>query len=313
MSGWAYRVRTYVLDQTPFRERRCPLPARHRLGNLDLHILSDGLYYQDAGAVFGIVPRLLWERLGIELNDRHQMALGLNSLLLRSQGQTILIETGVGEKERPLGQTARPGGVSLLDELQAAGVSPEHVDIVINTHLHADHCGWNTRKDAPGAYVPAFPRARYLIQRGEWEAAMHPNERTRATYLAENIAPLEAAGQLELVDGEMSVTDEVTIVPTHGHTAHHASVLLASGGEKGIYIGDMIQHHVQLERAAWVSSFDVFPLEAMETKKTVVQNAIDDDQLVIVVHAPFPGLGRMTRSSDGKNKWISIAASEFVG
>ncbi len=285
------------------------MPARHRLGNLHLHILSDGLYFQDAGAVFGIVPKIMWERLGIPLNDRHQMSLGLNSLLLQSQGKTILIETGVGEKERPLAQTERPGGTSLLDELRAAGVAPDDVDVVINTHLHADHCGWNTRKDAAGGYVPTFPRARYLIQRSEWDAATHPNERTRATYLAENMAPLEASGQLELLDGELRVTDEVTIVPTPGHTQGHASVVLASGGEKAIYLGDMVQHPAQLERAPWVSSFDIYPLEAMETKKGVVARAIAERQLVVAVHCAYPGLGYMTQTADGKNKWTAVEAN----
>jgi glyoxylase-like metal-dependent hydrolase (beta-lactamase superfamily II) len=285
------------------------VPARHRLGNLHLHILSDGLYFQDAGAVFGIVPKMMWERLGIPLNERHQMSLGLNSLLVQSQGKTILIETGVGEKERPLAQTERPGGTSLLDELRAAGVAPEDVDVVINTHLHADHCGWNTRKDAAGGYVPTFPRARYLIQRSEWDAATHPNERTRATYLAENMAPLEASGQLELLEGDVRVTDEVTIVPTPGHTQGHASVVLASGAEKAIYLGDMVQHPVQLERAPWVSSFDTYPLEAMETKKGVVARAIAEQQLVVAVHCAYPGLGYMTQTADGKNKWTAVEAN----
>ncbi len=285
------------------------MPARHRLGNLHLHILSDGLYFQDAGAVFGIVPKMMWERLGVPLNDRHQMSLGLNSLLLESQGKTILIETGVGDKERPLAQTERPGGISLLDELSAAGVAAGDIDIVINTHLHADHCGWNTRKDADGAYIPTFPRARYLIQRAEWDAASHPNERTRATYLTENMAPLETTGQLELLDGETRVTDEVTIVPTHGHTQGHASVVLASAGEKAIYLGDMVQHPVQLERAPWVSSFDIYPLEAMETKKAVVAAAIAERQLVVAVHCAYPGLGHMTQTADGKNKWTPVEAN----
>jgi glyoxylase-like metal-dependent hydrolase (beta-lactamase superfamily II) len=282
------------------------VPARHRLGNLHLHILSDGLYFQDAGAVFGVVPKLMWERLGIPLNDRHQMSLGLNSLLLQSQGKTILIETGVGDKERPLAQTERPGGVSLLDELRGAGVAPGDVDVVINTHLHADHCGWNTHRGAGGAYVPTFPRARSLIQRAEWDAATHPNERTRATYLTENMAPLEATGQLELLDGETRVTDEVTVLPTYGHTQGHASVVLASGGEKAIYLGDMIQHPVQLERAPWVSAFDLCPIEAMETKKAVVAAAIAERQLVVAVHCPFPGLGRMSETADGKRKWTPV-------
>jgi glyoxylase-like metal-dependent hydrolase (beta-lactamase superfamily II) len=282
------------------------VPATHRLGNLYLRVLSDGRYFQDAGAVFGIVPRVMWERLGIEMNERYQMALGLNSLLLSSQGKTILIETGVGEKERVRGQSTPLEQGNLLDELRSAGVSPEDVDVVINTHLHADHCGWNTRRGADGEYVPTFPRARYLIQRGEWEAATHPNERTRATYLAENLLPVADSGQLEPVDGELRVTDEVTIIPTHGHTADHASIVLASGGETAIYLGDMIQHPAQLERAAWVSSFDIYPLDAMETKKAVVARAIAERQLVVAVHCEFPGLGHMTETADGKRKWTPI-------
>lgn len=284
------------------------MPARHRLGNLDLALLSDGVYYQDAGAVFGIVPRVMWERLRIPLNDRYQMPLGLNSLLVRSQGKTVLVETGVGEKERPLGQTERPAG-TLLDEMAAIGVAPEDVDIVINSHLHADHCGWNTRKDADGAYVPTFPNARYLIQRAEWDAAIAPNERTRATYLPENMLPLEADGRLELLDGETHVTDEITIIPTFGHSMGHASIVLTSGGESAVYIGDMIQHPVQLERAPWVSSFDIYPLEAMETKKAVVSRAIAEKQLVIAVHAEFPGLGHMTETADGKRAWTPVEAN----
>ncbi len=281
----------------------------HRLGNIVLLILSDGTYYQDAGAVFGVVPRMMWERIGIEINDRYQMALGLNSLLVRSQGKTVLIETGVGDKERVRAQSSPLSDGSLLDELTAAGVAPDDVDVVINTHLHADHCGWNTRKNAAGDYEPTFPRARYLIRRGEWDAATHPNERTRATYLPENLLPLEQAGQLDLIDGEMKVTDDITVIDTPGHTADHASVVLASGAERAIYIGDMIQHPVQLERTAWVSSFDVFPLQAMETKKTIVQRAIDEHELVVAVHCPFPGLGYMTQTDDGKRKWTPIEAN----
>jgi glyoxylase-like metal-dependent hydrolase (beta-lactamase superfamily II) len=280
--------------------------ARHRLGNLDLLLLSDGTYYQDAGAVFGIVPRVMWERLGIELNERYQMPLGLNSLLVRSQGKTVLVETGVGDKDRVRAQVSRTDGGSLLDALASAGVAPDDVDVVINTHLHADHCGWNTRKDDGGEYVPTFPRARYLIQRGEWDAATHPNERTRATYLAENLLPVERSGQLELVDGELAVTDEITIVPTPGHTQDHASVVLASSGERAIYLGDMVQHPAQLERAAWVSSFDIYPLEAMETKKQVVARAIADSELVVAVHCEYPGLGHMVETQDGKRKWMPV-------
>ena len=282
-------------------------PHSFRLGNLDLQILSDGAYYQDAGAVFGIVPRLMWERaVKPKLDDQHRMALGLNSLLVRSHGKLILIETGVGDKESGRRQASPAADGNLLAELAALAIKPEEIDVVINTHLHADHCGWNTRADGE-RLVPTFPRARYLIQRGEWEAATHPNERTRATYLEENLLPLEEAGVLELVDDELAVTPEVTIISTHGHTEDHASVVLSSGGETAIYIGDLVQHSVQLERTAWVSSFDLLPLVSMETKKRIVERAIRERALIISVHSPFPGLGRLTKTEDGRRHWEPVA------
>ena len=285
-----------------------PLPHSYRLGNLDLRILSDGTYYQDAGAVFGIVPRVMWERaVNPSLDAQYRMPLGLNSVLVRSHDKLVLIETGVGDKEGHRRQASPATNGNLLVELAAIGVRPGEIDIVINTHLHADHCGWNTRASADGRSVPTFPNARYLIQRGEWQAAIAPNERTRATYLAENLLPLEEAGVLDLIDGERAVTPEITIVPTHGHTEDHASVVLTSGRETAIYIGDMVQHHVQLERTAWVSSFDLLPLVSMETKKRIVERAIRERAVIVSVHSPFPGLGRMTLAEDGKRHWEPLA------
>ena len=282
-------------------------PHTYRLGNLDLHILSDGAFYQDAGAVFGVVPRIMWERVARpELDGEYRMPLGLNCLLVRSHDKLVLIETGVGDKEGHRRQASPVEHGNLLSELGALGLRPQEVDVVINTHLHADHCGWNTRRLEDGRLVPTFPRARYLIQRGEWEAATHPNERTRATYLAENLLPLEESGALELIEGEHTVTPEITIVPARGHTEDHASVVLTSSGETAIYIGDMVQHHVQLERTAWVSAFDILPLVSMETKKRIVERAIRERALIVSVHSPFPGLGRMTMAEDGKKRWEAV-------
>ncbi len=281
-------------------------PYTHRLGNLDLHILSDGLFYQDAGAVFGIVPKVMWERtVNPRLDDQYRMALGMNCLLVRPHDKLVLIETGVGDKEGHRRQASPASEGTLLSDLWVLDIKPEDIDIVINTHLHADHCGWNTRSNADGQIVPTFPNARYLIQRGEWDAAISPNERTRATYLSENLLPLEEAGVLDLIDGEHRVTPEITIVDTRGHTEDHASVVLSSGGETAIYIGDMVQHHVQLERTAWVASFDLLPLVSMETKKRIVERAIRERALIVSVHSPFPGLGRMTMA-DGKKRWEAI-------
>ncbi len=287
-------------------------PHTYRLGNLDLQILSDGTFYQDAGAVFGIVPRVMWERVTGPPDEHNRMPLGLNCVLVRSAGKLVLIETGVGDKEGHRRQASAVEEGNLLAELAALGVRPDEIDVVINTHLHADHCGWNTRQfeDADarsGRLAPTFPRARYVIQRGEWDAATNPNERTRATYLAENLLPLEEAGVLELIDGELAVTPEITIVPARGHTEDHASVVLTSAGETAIYVGDMVQHHVQLERTAWVSAFDLLPLVSMETKKRVVERAIRERALIISVHSPFPGLGRLSPGEDGKRHWEPVA------
>ncbi len=279
-------------------------PDTHRLGNLDLHILSDGVFYQDAGAVFGVVPRVMWERIADPpLDDQHRMPLGLNCVLVRSNDKLILIETGAGGKDATRRQASPLSEGNLLAELAALGVPPEEIDVVVNTHLHADHCGWNTRELEAGELSPTFPRARYLIQRGEWEAATRPNERTRATYLSENLLPLEEAGVLELIDGEITVTPEITIIPSPGHTENHASVILTSGGETAIYIGDIVQHEVQLERTAWVSAFDVLPLVSIETKKRIVERAIRERALIVSVHCSYPGLGRLTMGEDGKRHW----------
>jgi len=285
------------------------MPAKYRLGNLDLAIISDGSYYMDAGAVFGLVPRIMWESFAGRLDDKHRMALGLNCLLLRSQGRLMLIETGIGDKGHARRQATPAAAGTLLGGLEGLGVRPADIDVVINTHLHADHCGWNTRS-IDGELAPTFTNAEYFVARDEWQAAVEPNERTRATYIAENLLPVEEAGRLSLFDGETHITDEITVVPAPGHSAGHAAVVLSSGGETGIYIGDLAQTAVQLERTAWVSAFDILPLVSMETKKRIVERAIDDGSLIMNTHTPFPGLGRMTRAEDGRRRWSAVSAEE---
>ena len=281
--------------------------ARYHVGGLTIRVLSDGCSWQDAGAVHGLVPRVMWERVTTDLNAQHQIPLALNCLLLESDGKTVLIETGQGDKDFDL-LRARGGAVGhgkLLDALAAEGVAPGDVDIVINTHLHNDHCGWNTRR-IDGALRPTFPNARYVVQAGEWDVATHPNERTRATYLADNLLPLREAAQVDLIDGETAVTSQLTVVETPGHTADHASVLIRDGGEAAIYIGDIAQHRVQLERVAWISAFDVLPLVSLETKKRLVREAVAGNHLILSVHTPYPGAGRLVQR-EGRNHFIDEA------
>ena len=279
----------------------------YRVGSREVQVLSDGVIWLDAGAVFGLVPKVMWQRVTGETNELNQIPLALNCLLLESDRQTVLIETGQGNKD--FEQTRRrgwePDHGKLIDDLARNGVQPADVDIVINTHLHNDHTGWNTVKNGDGELAVTFPNARYYIQRGEWEDALHPNERTRATYLPENLLPVEAAGQIEFMDGETQVTSDITVIETPGHTAEHASVVIANGGESAIYLGDMIQHQVQLERVAWLSAFDVLPLINLETKKRLIAEAIKKQSLLVAVHNPFPGVGRLSAGERGRNVWTS--------
>ena len=281
-----------------------PSGARFRVGGVDLSIVNDGAFWIDAGATFGIVPRLLWEREAPPMDRRYRIPLGLNCVLLRSRGKTILIETGIGGKpgDRDTATPAADG--TLLTSLAALDVAPADIDVVVNTHLHADHCGWNTSAGADGgAPVPTFPNATYVISAEEWDAATHPNERTRATYLARNLDPI--AERLTLVEGEHAITDEVIFVPAPGHSAGHSAVAIRSGQDAGLYLGDLAQHRAQLERTAWVSSFDIMPLVSMDTKRRLMDEAIETGALVVFCHGDYPGAGRMTRTPEGYRRWVA--------
>jgi glyoxylase-like metal-dependent hydrolase (beta-lactamase superfamily II) len=276
-----------------------------RIGEFELLVVSDGVMRQDAGAVFGLVPRIMWEEYVPQLDEKYRMNLGLNSLVVRGRGKTVLVDTGCGAK----GQRA-PGAVStdesgrLTENLAAAGIAPEDIDVVVNTHLHFDHCGGNTIT-VDGRVRPAFPRARYFIQKGEWDAATHPNERTRGTYLAENFVPLDDAKQLELTDGETEIVPGLRIVPAPGHTEDHVVVEIESEGGYALYVGELAQQPVMLERLAWVSAFDILPMVSIETKRRFTEKALEKNATIVSVHSPYPGLGHLR--ADGKRRhWDPI-------
>jgi glyoxylase-like metal-dependent hydrolase (beta-lactamase superfamily II) len=285
--------------------------ARFSIGSVDFAVVNDGSHFYDAGAIFGVVPRVMWERQTPVMDDRYRMETGLNCLLLRSQGKTVLIETGVGGKPGDRENSGTPASEgTLMTSLDSLGVTPEEIDIVVNTHLHSDHCGWNTSVGPAGdsddidSLIPTFPNAKYYVGAREWEDAIHPNERTRATYLERNLLPV--ADHLELLDGEVAITDEIRFLPTPGHTHGHGAVIVKSGQEWGVYVGDMVQHRSQLERTAWVSGLDVLPLVSMETKKDLMDRCIEEEALIMFCHGPYPGIGRMTRTEQGFRKWVDV-------
>ncbi len=281
-------------------------PARYRVGEFDVAIVSDGYTKLDGGAVFGLVPRVMWEPIiGPEnIDAEYRIRLELNCMVVRRGSDTLLIETGMGNKHAATARArAFPGDYGhLMENLAQLGLSPEDVTAVANTHLHADHCGWNTIARGDG-FVPTFPNARYFIQAGEFEVASEPNERTRGTYFAENFEPLALSGQLELASPEAQIIPGVHFLATPGHTADHAAVVLSSGGETAIYTGDLIHHAVQLERPHWTAAFDVLPLVSLTTKKRLAERAIRERALLISTHCAYPGVGRLTES-EGRRTFL---------
>src|SRR5271167_2638386 len=206
------------------------------LGDFELSIFSDGTYLLDGGAFFGVIPKIMWSRK-VEADVRNYVTTGLNSLLVRMDmprtgKQTVLIETGMGNKlsERMVKFYGQPA--KLLENLAAGGVAPEDIDIVINTHLHFDHCGWNTVRDKTGKIVPTFPRAKYYAPEGEWQYARRPSERDAISYIPDNYDPLVASGQMTLLKGGEEIVPGISVRTFPGHTAHMQGVIVRPSGAK---------------------------------------------------------------------------------
>jgi glyoxylase-like metal-dependent hydrolase (beta-lactamase superfamily II) len=255
------------------------------LQNLEYHILSDGVCWVDGGGAFGLVPRTIWEKL-LPPDDHNRVKFALNSLLLRSEDKNILVDTGYGTKLseklwRNLG-LERPQG-DLVSDLARHGLAPDDIDIVINTHLHFDHCGGNTYLQG-NQLLPTYPNARYLVQRLEWADAVAPNERTRATYLPDNYTILKDREQLTLLNGNSKITSQVSTAVTRGHTRAHQVVILEDGGQTAIFVADLSTLHYHFQRLAWVTGYDVEPLETIETKRNWQQWCVAHDALVIFQH-----------------------------
>ncbi len=237
-------------------------------GNLEIHSVSDGVVHVDAGGPFGLVPRPLYAPENPP-DESNSIPMALTCLLVRTAGRTILIDTGMGDKLDAAGQARwrleRPEG-GLVDALGRLGVSPEDIDLVVNTHLHGDHCGGNTRR-VDGRVVATFPRATYLVQRMEWADASHPDARTRSTYAAENFEPLLREGRMQLLHGDTTVAPGVDCVVTPGHTHAHQSVVLSGGGWHGFYPADLASYAVHLAHLSWMTAYDAEPLETLRTKQ----------------------------------------------
>jgi glyoxylase-like metal-dependent hydrolase (beta-lactamase superfamily II) len=264
------------------------------LGDFELSIFSDGTYPLDGGAFFGVVPKIMWSRKAAA-DERNYVQAGLNSLLIRNGKQTVLVETGMGNKLSDRMVKFHGGPAQLLANLAAGGVAPDDIDIVINTHLHFDHCGWNTlRKD--GKIVPTFPRAKYYAPEGEWQYARRPSERDAISYIPDNYDPLVQSGQMTLLKGDEEVVPGISVKTFPGHTASMQAVIVENGRRTACYISDLIPTTAHID-LTWGMSFDLYPLQTIESKKQYYAKAIPEKWLTVFTH-------------DAKTPWAYVEKDE---
>lgn len=279
------------------------------LGEYRVEIVPDTEFWLDGGAMFGVVPRTLWDAV-CPPDDQNRVRLNMNCLFVETAHDRILIETGIGDKWSPkhaamYGITRRR---SLSDSLFAiTGVKAEEITIVVNTHLHFDHAGGNTRfDDTGGSVVATFPNARYLVSRAEYESAESPNDRDRASYLAENWRPLRASGQLELMDAEYEVAPGLTMKTIPGHSRTMQCAHLERDGQILFGFADLVPTRAHL-RASWIMGYDLFPVDTLESKKRLLPQAARENWLCLFYHDPDAPLCRLVEE-DGK-----LRAVEFEG
>jgi len=255
-------------------------------GDFEIHFLTDGTFRLDGGAMFGIVPKPLWVRER-RADERNRILLSCNCPLIRAGKHNILLDCGIGRKwnakQRDIyAVDERP---RLLEDLACVGLKPSDITILAHTHLHLDHAGWNTRLNAKGEAEPVFVNARHVVERRELEAAHHPNELQRGSYVEDDLAPIDAERGWDVFDESREVVPGVTIFRTGGHTDGHSAVRIASGGKEALYIGEVMPTTAH-RRLPWIMAYDMFPLEMVELKRKLFRECLARDTLVLLNHDP---------------------------
>jgi glyoxylase-like metal-dependent hydrolase (beta-lactamase superfamily II) len=253
------------------------------LGDFELTMVSDGHYVADGGAFFGVVPKTLWERK-VKADPLNRVKVSCNSVVVRTSERIVLIETGIGNKLEDKMKDIFQTEEKLLENLQEAGVAPDDIDVVINSHLHFDHCGWNTTYKN-GAAVATFPRAKYFAPEGEWRHGTLQLERDRVSYISDNYDPLIQSGQMQLLTGDCEILPGISLAVYPGHTRNMMAIFLHSGGKTACYISDLIPTTWHLD-VTWVMAYDLFPLETIENRKKYYARAIPERWLTIFTHDP---------------------------
>ena len=273
--------------------------ARTTFGAFELIVLTDGAYYLDGGAMFGVVPKPLWEKRA-PADAQNRILLGTNTVLVRTGAHTVVIETGIGDKLPEKMRAIYDAQALLPNSFVAAGVSLEEVDVVINSHLHFDHCGWNTRLNAKGEVVPTFPNARYFAHRGEVEHGHLQLERDAISYRSINYDPLVESGQMTLIDGTAAeIIPGISVECYPGHTAQTMAVMIDSKGHRACYVSDLIPTSAHLD-PTWVMGYDLDPLRTISERKRFYSRAVPEQWLVLFTHDHATPLGTITINEKGK-------------
>jgi methylmalonyl-CoA epimerase len=274
-------------------------PKRLPLGDLRLTSVHDGRFRLDGGAMFGVVPRPLWEKKAPP-DDRNRILLGMRPLVVEAAWGRMIIDCGAGDK-----MDAKNADIYGLDRrrhldhaLADAGLAADAFDYVLATHLHFDHFGGATMRDESGVLRPRFPGATYFIRRAEWTDATHPHERNRASYLQDDFVPLDKAGVVGFYDADQEIQPGVRVVRTGGHTGQHQIVFLESGAKTAVFTADLIPTTAHIHDP-WIMGYDLFPMETLAFKKRFIRDAIEREFLIFFEHDPFIAAGYI-REKDGK-------------
>lgn len=279
-----------------------------KLGNFEIYPVSAGRFALDGGAMFGVVPKVLWERC-CPADEMNRIPLSITALLVKAHGKHILVDTGIGKKEdekfeRMFAVEREP---SLCESLNRLGVHPEDIDLVINTHLHFDHAGGNTKRGESGSLRPAFPKATYAVQQGEFDDAAAANERTKASYRRDNFTPVTEHRQWEFLRGDTELVPGVKVIVTAGHTRWHQSVKIESEGQVAFFLGDLIPtaSHLPLP---YIMGYDLFPIQTLETKRWVLDRAVQERWLLLFEHDPAIRGGYVRKDQEGKYSVEEVTA-----
>jgi glyoxylase-like metal-dependent hydrolase (beta-lactamase superfamily II) len=268
------------------------------IGNVEITSFSDGTLDFDLCDFYPSIPADSWRPYEDDLTPEHGVRFNLGSFLVRSDGRTILVDTGMGPKPADAPDTAWG---ELLDNFEGEGVRLDEIDMVVITHLHRDHVGWNLLSQN-GKYEPTFPKARYWISAGDWEFFRRPENLDLFPTTRRCVLPLEEMGLVELMDGEHALTSELTTLPTPGHTPGHMSIIVSSQGQRGLILGDAAHSVVQVHETDWCSRADIDPELTRTTRRSLMEKLEREGTLVASGHFPAPGFGRVVRL-EGRRYW----------